>query len=34
MISSSIKFLGAMVDEQLNWKDNINIIENKASKNF
>ena len=32
--SSSIKFLGVMVDEHLNWKDHINIIENKLSKNL
>ena len=30
--SSSIKFLGVMVDENLNWKDHINVIENKLSK--
>ena len=30
--SSSIKFLGVMVDEHLNWKDHINVIENKLSK--
>ena len=27
--SSSIKFLGVMVYEHLNWKDHINVIENK-----
>ena len=32
--SSSIKFLGVMVDEHLNWKDHINIIENKLPKNL
>ena len=32
--STSIKFLGVMVDEHLNWKDHINIIENKLSKNL
>ena len=32
-ISSSMKFLGFMVDDHLNWKDHINIIENKLSKN-
>ena len=32
--SSSIKFLGVMVDENLNWKDRINVIENKLSKNL
>ena len=31
--SSSIKFLGVTVDEHLNWKDHISIIENKLSKN-
>ena len=30
--SISIKFLGVMVDQHLNWKDDINIIENKLSK--
>ena len=30
--SSSIKFLGVMVDEHLNWKGHINVIENKLSK--
>ena len=32
--SISIKFLGVMVDEHLNWKDHINVIENKLSKNL
>ena len=32
--STSIKFLGVMVDEHLNWKDHINVIENKLSKNL
>ena len=32
--STSIKFLGIMVDEHLNWKDHINVIENKLSKNL
>ena len=32
--SSSIKFLGVMVDEHLKWKDHINVIENKLSKNL
>ena len=31
---TSIKFLGVMVDEHLNWKDHINVIENKVSKNL
>ena len=30
--SSSLKFLGVMVDEHLNWRDHINVIENKLSK--
>ena len=32
--SSSITWVGVIVDEQLNWKDHINIIENKLSKNL
>ena len=32
--STSVKFLGVMVDEHLNWKDHINVIENKLSKNL
>ena len=32
--SSSIKFLGVLVDEHLNWTDHINILENKLSKNL
>ena len=32
--SSSIKFLGVMVDEHLNWKDHINVIENKLPKDL
>ena len=31
---SSIKFLRVMVDEHLNWKDHINLIENNLSKNL
>ena len=31
--SISIKSLGVIVDEHLNWKDQINVIENKLSKN-
>ena len=31
--SISIKSLGVIVDEHLNWKDQINIIEDKLSKN-
>ena len=32
--SSSIKFLGVLVDEHLSWTDHINILENKVSKNI
>ena len=32
--SSSIKFLGVLVDEHLSWIDHINTLENKLSKNF
>ena len=32
--SSSIKFLGVLVDERLSWTDHINILENKLSKNL
>ena len=32
--SSSITFLGVMMNEHLNWKDHINIIKNKLSKNL
>ena len=31
---SSLKFLAVMVDEHVNWKDHINIIEMKPSKNL
>ena len=31
--SSSIKFLGVLVDKQLNWTDLITVLENKLSKN-
>ena len=31
---ASIKFLGVLVDENLAWKDHINTLENKISKNF
>ena len=33
-ISSSIKFLRVLVDENLNWMDHILLVENKLSKNF
>ena len=32
--SSSITFLRVIVVEHLNWKDHINVIENKLSKNL
>ena len=32
--SSSIKFLGGLVDEHPSWTDHINILENKLSKNL
>ena len=32
--SSSITFLRIIVVEHLNWKDDINVIENKLSKNL
>ena len=32
--SSSIKFLGVLVDKQLNWTDLITVLENKLSKNL
>ena len=32
--SSSIKFLGVLVNKHLNWTDHINILENKLSKNL
>ena len=31
---SSIKFLGVILDENLNWNDHLNTIENKVSKNI
>ena len=31
---SSITFLGVIADEQLNWKDHLDIIENKLSKSL
>ena len=33
-ISSSIKFLGVSVDENLIWIDHITLVENKLSKNL
>jgi len=30
----SVKFLGVMVDEHLNWKTHINNIKNKIAKNI
>ena len=32
--TTSIKFLGIMVDENLTWNDQIYILENKLSKNI
>ena len=32
--SSSIKFIGILVDEHLSWIDNINTLENKLSTNL
>ena len=32
--TTSIKFLGIMVDENLTWNDHIHILENKFSKNI
>ena len=32
--TTSIKFLGIMVDENLTWNDHIHILENKLSKNI
>ena len=32
--SSSVKFLGVMVEEHVNWKDHTNIIEKDLSKNL
>ena len=32
--TTSIKFLGVMIDENLNWTDHIHILENKLSKNI
>ena len=29
-----MKFLGVILDENINWKDHINMIENKISKNI
>lgn len=33
-MSPSIKFLGVIIDGNLSWKDHINIVENKVSKNL
>ena len=32
--SSSIKFLGVLVDENLSWIDHITLVENKLSKDL
>ena len=31
---SSIKFLGAWIDENLTWKDHVHTVENKIEKNI
>ena len=31
---SSVKFLGVIIDENLTWKNHIQIVENKISKNI
>ena len=31
---NSIKFLGVIIDENLTWKNHIEVVENKMSKNF
>ena len=31
---NSIKFLGVIIDENLTWKNNIKVVENKISKNI
>ena len=33
-MSPSIKFLGVIIDGNLSWKDHINIVENKVSKDL
>ena len=30
---SSVKFLGVKIDENLTWRDHINIVENEIAKN-
>ena len=32
--SPSVKFLGVIIDENFSWKDHINIVENKVSKDL
>ena len=31
---SSVKFLGVIIDENLTWKNHIEVVENKISKNI
>ena len=31
---NSIKFLGVIIDENLTWKNHIEVVENKISKNI
>ena len=31
---NSVKFLGVIIDENLTWKNHIEVVENKISKNF
>ena len=31
---TSVKYLGALIDEHLTWKEHITVIENKVSKNL
>ena len=33
-IENSIKFLGVIIDENLTWKNHIEVVENKISKNI
>ena len=32
--TTSIKFLGILLDEHLSWKNHISVVENKVSKNI
>ena len=31
---NSVKFLGVIIDENLTWKNHIEVVENKISKNI